>query len=195
MRLGNKEQQIMTNEEYVGYLENIRDMFIIGCERCEGDALKYQQRFISALNFAITYIKSNLEGKGRKTNTIKPEDVKQNSGDLISRTALKNALNYIYDCAYIDSKSKEGIASDIIAEIDKVPAVEYTFEEAFQKTVCEQRLYCPERPQGEWVMDNEHTKNPLLWYKCNLCGVYHSPTNYCPNCGAKMAGSDIPIKS
>ena len=40
--------------------------------------------------------------------------------------------------------------------------------------------------QGEWIIDNEHTKNPLLWYKCNLCGVYHSPTNFCPNCGAKM---------
>ena len=46
-----------------------------------------------------------------------------------------------------------------------------------------------ERPQGEWIMDNEHTKNPLLWYKCNLCGVYHSPTNFCPNCGADMRGA------
>ena len=45
------------------------------------------------------------------------------------------------------------------------------------------------RPQGEWIMDNEHTKNPLLWYKCNLCGVYHSPTNFCPNCGADMRGA------
>lgn len=45
-----------------------------------------------------------------------------------------------------------------------------------------------ERLQGEWIMDNEHTKNPLLWYKCNLCGVYHSPTNFCPNCGAEMRG-------
>ena len=43
-----------------------------------------------------------------------------------------------------------------------------------------------ERPQGEWIMDNEHTKNSLLWYKCNLCGVYHSPTNFCPHCGADM---------
>ena len=42
------------------------------------------------------------------------------------------------------------------------------------------------RPQGEWIMDKEHTKNPLLWYRCNLCGVYHSPTNFCPDCGASM---------
>ena len=48
------------------------------------------------------------------TTTIKTEDIKRNDGDLISRDALKNALNYIYDCAYIESKSKEGIASDII---------------------------------------------------------------------------------
>ena len=46
------------------------------------------------------------------------------NNDLISREALKNALNYIYDCAYIDSKSKEGIASDIIDEIDNAPTVE-----------------------------------------------------------------------
>ena len=45
-----------------------------------------------------------------------------------------------------------------------------------------------ERPQGEWIMDKEHTINPLLWYKCNLCGVYHPPTNFCPCCGAKMKG-------
>lgn len=42
------------------------------------------------------------------------------------------------------------------------------------------------RPQGEWIIDKEHTKNPLLWYKCILCGVYHSPTNFCPCCGAEM---------
>ena len=46
------------------------------------------------------------------------------------------------------------------------------------------------RPKGEWIMDNEHTKNPLLWYKCNLCGVYHSPTNFCPSCGADMRGKE-----
>ena len=42
---------------------------------------------------------------------------------LIDANALKEALNFIYDCAYIDSKSKEGIASDIIDEIDNAPTI------------------------------------------------------------------------
>lgn len=118
------------------------------------------------------------------------------NNDLISREALKRALNFVYNCAYIDSRSKEGIASDIIVEIDKAQAVEYTFEEAFQKTVCEQRLYCPSRLQGEWIIDGHHIR-------CNRCNEYicntdregnKIPNNFCPNCGAKMAGSDMPIK-
>lgn len=43
---------------------------------------------------------------------------------LIDAEALKKALNFVYDCAYIDSKSKEGIVSDIIDEIDNAPTVD-----------------------------------------------------------------------
>jgi hypothetical protein len=42
---------------------------------------------------------------------------------LIDADALKEALNFVYDCAYIDSKSKEGIVSDIIDEIDNAPTI------------------------------------------------------------------------
>ena len=38
---------------------------------------------------------------------------------MIGRKDLKRKLQYVYSCDYIDSMSKEGIASDIIAEIDK----------------------------------------------------------------------------
>lgn len=38
---------------------------------------------------------------------------------------------------------------EAIISLDNAETVEYTFEEAFQKTVCENRLYCPARPQGE----------------------------------------------
>lgn len=48
----------MNNELCVGSLTNIRDMFVIGSERCEGEALKYHQNFISALNYAIELINS-----------------------------------------------------------------------------------------------------------------------------------------
>ena len=46
----------MNNEVCVSYLTNIRDMFVIGSTRCEGEALKYQQNFIDALNHAIELI-------------------------------------------------------------------------------------------------------------------------------------------
>lgn len=49
--------------------------------------------------------------------------LKECKGDLISREALKEALNFVYDCAYINSKSKEGIVSDIIDEINNAPTV------------------------------------------------------------------------
>ena len=62
--------------------------------------------------------------------------------DLISREALKKVIEpYRYAiCGF------EGV----LALINNAPAVEYTFEEAFQKTICEQRLYCPKRPKGEY---------------------------------------------
>lgn len=54
----------MDNKICVGHLTNIRDMFVIGSERCEGEALKYQNNFISALNYAIALInKTQCEWK------------------------------------------------------------------------------------------------------------------------------------
>lgn len=43
---------------------------------------------------------------------------------LIDADELKKSLNFIYDCAYIESRSKEGVASDIIDAIDNAPTVE-----------------------------------------------------------------------
>lgn len=46
----------MDKKTCVGYLTNIRDMFVIGSKQCEGEALKYHQNFIDALNYAIELI-------------------------------------------------------------------------------------------------------------------------------------------
>ena len=54
----------MNNKICVGYLTNIRDMFVIGSERCEGKALEYQQNFINALNYAIELINNTERPKG-----------------------------------------------------------------------------------------------------------------------------------
>ena len=80
--------------------------------------------------------------------------------------------------------------SEIVAVIDNVPTVEYTFEEAFQKTVCEQRLYCPERPTGEWIVGEymDCRSDILPKYTCPFCGeVAYRKYDFC-HCGADMRG-------
>lgn len=66
------------------------------------------------------------------------------NNDLISREALKRKLQYVYSCDYIDSKSKEGIASDIIDEIDNAPTVDVEdFKKFVESRLDMQDLYLP----------------------------------------------------
>ena len=82
---------------------------------------------------------------------------------LIDADALKEALNFVYNCAYIDSKSKEGIVSDIIDKIDNAPTVETDIEvvaqDAYKQGYTDgwkERFGEPnERPQGEWISVSE----------------------------------------
>ena len=62
---------------------------------------------------------------------------------LIDANALKEEINELAIPIWAISQVQH--------LIDNAPTIEYTFEEAFQKTVCEKKLYCPERPQGEIV--------------------------------------------
>lgn len=111
------------------------------------------------------------------------------NNDLISRSALKKDLKQYFTDGVLDGVSARLAFNQILHDIDNAPTVEYTFEEAFQKTVCENRLYCPARPQGEWYYNYQNG-----WH-CSLCHetVKDMPTvmgkavfNFCPNCGAKM---------
>lgn len=52
---------------------------------------------------------------------------------LIDADALKRKLQYVYSCEFIGSKSKEGIVSDIIDEIDKAPTVPFTIEDILKE--------------------------------------------------------------
>lgn len=49
----------MTDEDCIGYLENIIKMFERGKENCEGDALDFQQKHIDALQYAIREVIQN----------------------------------------------------------------------------------------------------------------------------------------
>ena len=115
-------------------------------------------------------------------------------GDLISREVLKKALNFVYDCAYIDSKSKEGIVSDIIDEIDNAPTVAYPFEK-FRTMLCgtcqaHMRIE-PDKPQGKWIRKVDDVG--FISHICSECGAeieVEDPIDdkFCFNCGAEMRG-------
>lgn len=122
---------------------------------------------------------------------INPEDIKwEVHGDLISREALKKSIKSYADDQYAENEYLGEYA--IMDIIDKAPTVEYTFEEAFQKTVCEQKLYCPQRPKGEWKETGYETGALGITYRqtqCSNCGWEHALPmwwNFCPNCGAEM---------
>lgn len=113
------------------------------------------------------------------------------NNDLISRSALKKAIRNPNDKRYLS----ESIISLVFERIDNAPTVEYTFEEAFQKTVCENKLYCPnKRQKGEWVFV-QYDANPNIgnWH-CSECRfIARSSIEhllFCPNCGAKMKGNE-----
>ena len=129
---------------------------------------------------------------------------------LIDADALKKALNYVYYCEYIENKSKEGIASDIIEEIDNAPTV----EPCYQTTSCldcknydKANYYCPrfcevireiakenQRPQGEWITREDNSsfvhQLPRKWIECPFCGWSFSydriKDRFCSWCGADM---------
>lgn len=47
----------------------------------------------------------------------------------------------------------------------------------------------PQPKMGHWSHDGSHWKNRFICSECNY-KLFDEPTNYCPNCGAKM--SEIP---
>lgn len=123
---------------------------------------------------------------------INPEDIKwEVQSDLISREALKKSIKSYADDQYAENEYLGEYA--IMNIIDNAPTVEYTFEEAFQKTICENKLYCPnKRTQGEWKETGYETGALGITYRqtqCSNCGWEHALPmwwNFCPNCGAEM---------
>lgn len=123
------------------------------------------------------------------------------NNDLISREALRKKLQYVYSCEYIGSKSKEGIVSDIIDEIDNAPTVSFMISPDYvaglqnhNKELIKQ-LEEVERPQGEWIIVDDCEQ---FIAKCSVCGRIEDSRMvkdypFC-HCGARMTGSDMPIK-
>ena len=48
-----------------------------------------------------------------------------------------------------------------------------------------------ERPQGEWIIDQEGDKHSCTLVTCPFCGERHCcKMNFCGNCGADMRGAE-----
>lgn len=110
-------------------------------------------------------------------------------GDLISREALKKAIDNAYkEYDGYDPQDLMRFAERVDTEIDNAPTVTDQSRELVQKSI-ELGRRCGyfegktenKRPQGEWI------KLRYYDFKCSLCeNSMMDKWNYCPNCGADM---------
>ena len=87
------------------------------------------------------------------------------SGDLISREAVQDYIaKYLSQYLYNDVREAVEAIDEYIGELPPVKQ---------------------EPKTGHWSHDGSHWKNRFI---CSECGykLFDEPTNYCPNCGAKM---------
>ena len=103
----------------------------------------------------------------------KAEDVFRQNGAKLEANGIHYAL--------------ELVESDI-----EIPTVEYTFEEAFKKTVCEQQLYCPNKRQtGHWIKDEQGIDRcSKCFHRCMEFVLGKPSDKFCIECGAKMGGEE-----
>lgn len=95
---------------------------------------------------------------------------------LIDADLLRKNMEFI--C--MDIMAGTGTYNAPLTEIDNAPTVEYTFEEAFQKTVCENKLYCPKKnvsKKGEWIPVSERLpedmQRVLIWFEYYRYGDFN----------------------
>ena len=64
----------------------------------------------------------------------------------------------------------------------------------FPRMIDNARTINAEPKRGRWVKkrgEHMNTGEKVTFTVCSECGERHEPTNYCPNCGAKMSETDI----
>lgn len=106
------------------------------------------------------------------------------NNDLISREALKEAVKNRFD-------NSEYFPFHFLALIDNAPTVEQFDDTELQRAIGYADGYSKgreERPQGEWIKDEEHSITIEI-FKCSHCGGWgYTHFRFCPNCGADMKG-------
>ena len=128
------------------------------------------------------------------TELIEQSKPYDDSGDLISCEALKEAIN-ITDFDFGDYyDNTEEIRKRVCEAIDNAPTVDIkdeiagAYNEGF---MCGNKEAEKVRPQGVWTTDEKG------YFYCDQCGKYphdqYATTDFCPKCGADMrkGGADM----
>ena len=100
----------------------------------------------------------------------------------------------VEDATYEDCISREEAIR--VAEQGQVQGYEWQF-----KKLCTLPSVQPQRLKGTWIVDKGIKRNNVYCYTvhCDKCGHFWDystdkkdsiPSDYCPNCGAKMAESE-----
>jgi hypothetical protein len=94
-----------------------------------------------------------------------------------------DALKEAFDCSFFNDEDDYKRALRII---DNAPTVDfpdwYKVYEDVKGTL--------ERPQGEWVKDEEHSIT-INMFRCSNCnGGGYTHFKYCPHCGSRMGGKE-----
>ena len=99
--------------------------------------------------------------------------------DAVSRAKLQEKLQWIIDHGFPSSDGKHNLSAECVLEyVNSLPSV------------------TPQPKTGKWIKIGEEAGALGITYaevRCFNCGWSHSliiPSNFCPNCGAKMEGRD-----
>ena len=150
------------------------------CKFREGDCGNH---FIS--NGSTNYDIASLSACDKYGNCMFFERMAESKGDLISREALKKALEspcwakweWKFICECIDNAptvEPEITNDDLQAAMTESYHLGYELAETKFK-----------RSQGEWIF-KEITDDYRVYGQCSICKHRKRIDNFCPNCGAKM---------